>query len=54
MEERLPENAAKMGKILMDELKKLPKDVVNTVRGKGLLCAIVINPSNIFYSTIPY
>lgn len=34
-----------MGRILMNELSKLPKDIVTTVRGKGLLCAIVINSS---------
>uniref|UniRef100_A0A915DLP6 Ornithine aminotransferase n=1 Tax=Ditylenchus dipsaci TaxID=166011 RepID=A0A915DLP6_9BILA len=42
-DEQLCENATKMGKILMQELSKLPKDIVTTVRGKGLLCAIVIN-----------
>ncbi|VDN23792.1 unnamed protein product [Gongylonema pulchrum] len=42
LDEKLPENAAKMGKILMDELRKLPKSVVSVVRGKGLLCAIVL------------
>jgi len=44
-EEKLCENSAKMGRILMNELSKLPKDIVTTVRGKGLLCAIVINSS---------
>ncbi|KAJ4435860.1 hypothetical protein ANN_18480 [Periplaneta americana] len=42
-EEKLSENAEKMGKILRSELSKLPKDVVSCVRGKGLLNAIVIN-----------
>ncbi|KAI5103624.1 ornithine aminotransferase, mitochondrial, partial [Silurus meridionalis] len=41
-EEKLAENAEKMGKILRAELNKLPKEVVTTVRGKGLLNAIVI------------
>ncbi|KAM6897053.1 ornithine aminotransferase, mitochondrial [Xenentodon cancila] len=41
-EERLAENAQKMGEVLRSELRKLPKDVVTTVRGKGLLNAIVI------------
>ncbi|XP_072312081.1 ornithine aminotransferase, mitochondrial-like [Eucyclogobius newberryi] len=41
-EERLAENAEKMGQILRSELSKLPKDVVSAVRGKGLLNAIVI------------
>ncbi|KAK4310177.1 hypothetical protein Pmani_018240 [Petrolisthes manimaculis] len=42
-EENLAENAEKMGKLLRSELSKLPQDVVTTVRGKGLLNAIVIN-----------
>ncbi|XP_066522402.1 ornithine aminotransferase, mitochondrial [Hoplias malabaricus] len=41
-EEKLAENAEKMGHILRAELNKLPKDVVTTVRGKGLLNAVVI------------
>lgn len=43
-EERLAEQAEKLGHILRDELSQLPKDVVSIVRGKGLLNAIVINP----------
>uniref|UniRef100_A0A6P4F4G7 Ornithine aminotransferase n=1 Tax=Drosophila rhopaloa TaxID=1041015 RepID=A0A6P4F4G7_DRORH len=42
-EEKLAENAFKMGEILRSELSKLPKEVVSVVRGKGLLNAIVIN-----------
>uniref|UniRef100_A0A6P4F4G3 Ornithine aminotransferase n=1 Tax=Drosophila rhopaloa TaxID=1041015 RepID=A0A6P4F4G3_DRORH len=42
-EEKLAENAFKMGEILRSELSKLPQDVVSVVRGKGLLNAIVIN-----------
>jgi acetylornithine/succinyldiaminopimelate/putrescine aminotransferase len=41
-EENLAENADKMGAILRKELMKLPSDVVTSVRGKGLLNAIVI------------
>lgn len=41
-EEKLAENAEKMGQILRSELNKLPKEIVTTVRGKGLLNAIVI------------
>uniref|UniRef100_A0A3B4AS56 Ornithine aminotransferase n=1 Tax=Periophthalmus magnuspinnatus TaxID=409849 RepID=A0A3B4AS56_9GOBI len=41
-EERLAENAERMGKILRSELSKLPKDIVTAVRGKGLLNAVVI------------
>lgn len=42
-EEKLAENAQKLGVILREELAKLPKDIVTLVRGKGLLNAIVIN-----------
>uniref|UniRef100_A0A1I7U976 Ornithine aminotransferase n=1 Tax=Caenorhabditis tropicalis TaxID=1561998 RepID=A0A1I7U976_9PELO len=42
-DEKLVENSAKMGDLLMNKLKTLPKDVVSVVRGKGLFCAIVIN-----------
>eukprot|EP00099_Drosophila_melanogaster_P021829 NP_649139.1 ornithine aminotransferase precursor [Drosophila melanogaster] len=42
-EEKLAENAFKMGDLLRNELSTLPKDVVSVVRGKGLLNAIVIN-----------
>ncbi|KAJ8250305.1 hypothetical protein COCON_G00222270 [Conger conger] len=41
-EEKLAENADKMGQLLRAELRKLPEDIVTTVRGKGLLNAIVI------------
>lgn len=43
-DEKLVENAEAMGHILSEELSKLPKDVVKTVRGKGLLYAIVVHP----------
>lgn len=41
-EEKLAENAQRMGELLRSELSKLPKDIVTTVRGKGLLNAIII------------
>lgn len=41
-EEKLAENAHKMGELLRTELRKLPKDIVTLVRGKGLLNAVVI------------
>ena len=44
-EEKLAENSEKMGEILRRELRTLSEDVVSLVRGKGLLNAIVINPS---------
>jgi ornithine--oxo-acid transaminase len=43
VEEKLAENADRMGNILRTKLSQLPKDVVEIVRGKGLLNAIVIN-----------
>jgi len=42
-EEKLADNAEKLGHVLRNELRKLPKEVVTLVRGKGLLNAIVIN-----------
>ncbi|XP_061613235.1 ornithine aminotransferase, mitochondrial isoform X1 [Phyllopteryx taeniolatus] len=41
-EEKLVENAERMGQLLRSELSKLPSDIVTTVRGKGLLNAVVI------------
>ncbi|KAK7884096.1 hypothetical protein WMY93_027219 [Mugilogobius chulae] len=41
-EEKLAENAARMGRLLRDGLSKLPKDVVREVRGKGLLQGLVV------------
>ena len=46
-EEKLAENAEKLGRIFRHELRGLPKDIVTTVRGKGLLNAIVINSSKL-------
>lgn len=43
-EEKLADNAEKLGKILRGEMKELPNQVVKSVRGKGLLNAIVIAP----------
>ncbi|KAL0269960.1 UNVERIFIED_CONTAM: hypothetical protein PYX00_007530 [Menopon gallinae] len=43
VEENLAENAQKMGEIIRTELRKIPKDIVKMVRGKGLLNAIVID-----------
>uniref|UniRef100_A0A7E4VET6 Ornithine aminotransferase n=1 Tax=Panagrellus redivivus TaxID=6233 RepID=A0A7E4VET6_PANRE len=45
VEEKLAENSAKQGERLMSKLRTLPKEVVTTVRGRGLLSAIVINPN---------
>ncbi len=45
-EEKLAENAEKMGKIFRDELRKIDSDMVELVRGKGLLNAMIIKPKN--------
>lgn len=42
-EEKLADNAAKMGEIFREGIKQMPKDVVLGVRGKGLLNAVIIN-----------
>ncbi|VDP12235.1 unnamed protein product, partial [Heligmosomoides polygyrus] len=42
-EEGLVQNSAAMGKLLMSKLRTLPREVVPTVRGRGLFCAVVIN-----------
>jgi len=43
-EEKLAENSERLGRILLDELKSLRHEMIRTVRGKGLFCAMVINP----------
>ena len=45
-EERLSENAERLGKILRRELSNFENDMITLVRGKGLLNAIVIKPKN--------
>ena len=42
VDEKLAENAEKMGNIVRSELAKLDSDIVKLVRGKGLLNAVVI------------
>ncbi|XP_017780524.1 PREDICTED: ornithine aminotransferase, mitochondrial-like [Nicrophorus vespilloides] len=42
VEENLTENSRRLGEILKRELEKLPSEIVEEVRGKGLLRAIVI------------
>jgi ornithine--oxo-acid transaminase len=42
-EEKLAENAEKMGKIFREEMSNVKSDMIELVRGKGLLNAIVIN-----------
>jgi ornithine--oxo-acid transaminase len=47
-EEKLAENSEKLGKIFRDEMQKLvgKYEMVQLVRGKGLLNAVVIKPTN--------
>ncbi len=45
-EEKLAENAEYLGKIFRDELRKIDSDMIELVRGKGLLNAVVIKPKN--------
>ncbi|MDD5508794.1 MAG: ornithine--oxo-acid transaminase [Bacteroidales bacterium] len=45
-DENLMENAEKMGRIFRAEMKKIQSDMIELVRGKGLLNAIVIKPKN--------
>lgn len=45
-EEKLAENAEKMGKIFREEVGKIKSEMIELVRGKGLLNAIVIKPKN--------
>ncbi|KDD74776.1 class-III aminotransferase, partial [Helicosporidium sp. ATCC 50920] len=43
VEENLADNAARAGKILRDRLAKIPSPLVKEVRGRGLLCALVVD-----------
>jgi ornithine--oxo-acid transaminase len=45
-EENLAENSDKMGKLFREEIKKIDSGMIELVRGKGLLNAIVIKPVN--------
>jgi len=44
--EKLAENAARLGKIFRDEVRNIKSEMIELVRGKGLLNAIVIKPKN--------
>lgn len=46
IEEKLAENATRLGNIFREELGKIKSGMVETVRGKGLLNAVVIRPKN--------
>ena len=43
-EERLAENAERLGKIFRDEMRKIKSGMIELIRGKGLLNAAVIKP----------
>jgi len=45
-DEGLEENAERLGKIFREEMRKIDSDMVDLVRGKGLLNAIVIKPKD--------
>jgi ornithine--oxo-acid transaminase len=45
-EEQLAENANRLGAIFREELKNIKSDMIELVRGKGLLNAIVVAPKN--------
>ena len=45
-DENLAENAAYLGEILRTELRSIKHEMISVVRGKGLLNAIVIKPTN--------
>ncbi|MBN1132617.1 MAG: ornithine--oxo-acid transaminase [Bacteroidales bacterium] len=45
-EENLAENAERLGKRFREELKKIESPMVEKIRGKGLLNAMVIKPTN--------
>ncbi len=45
-EEKLDENAEKLGNLFRQEVRKIKSDMIELVRGKGLLNAIVIKPKN--------
>jgi len=45
-EEKLAENSAHLGEIFRNELRKINSPMIELVRGKGLLNAIVIKPTN--------
>jgi ornithine--oxo-acid transaminase len=44
--EKLAENAERLGKIFRNEMSSIKSDMIELVRGKGLLNAVVIRPKN--------
>lgn len=45
-DEKLAENAEKMGKIFREEFSNIKSEMIAKVRGKGLLNAVIIRPKN--------
>jgi ornithine--oxo-acid transaminase len=45
LEEKLAENALRLGKIFRDELKSIQSEMIEMVRGKGLLNAVAVKPA---------
>lgn len=45
LDEKLADNSERLGHILRGELAKIPKSMVTSVRGRGLMCAFVVNDS---------
>jgi len=45
-EEKLAERSERLGKIFREEMKNIGSDMIQLVRGKGLLNAVVIKPKN--------
>jgi len=45
-DEKLAENAQRLGSLFREELRMIKTDMIGLVRGKGLLNAIVVSPKN--------
>lgn len=45
-DKKLAENAEKLGQVFRDRISKIHSDMIELVRGKGLLNAVVIKPKN--------
>ena len=45
-DEKLAENAEKLGQVFRDRISKIHSDMIELVRGKGLLNSVVIKPKN--------
>jgi len=45
-DEKLAENAERLGQLFREELRKIDSDMIELVRGKGLLNAVIIRPKN--------